>query len=76
MLAMREEVLNRVVGGAAGNLGGPKFAVGQSVIVKPNPGMGIGTVAVQKYNEGWHYYIRINGGILYVPEQDLTPALQ
>ena len=76
MSAIREEEIKAVVGGTVENLGGRKFADGENVISRTNPSMGIGTVAGAQYHEGWRYFVKMNGGILFIPENDLVPALQ
>ncbi len=75
MLTVREEEIKMVVGGAEEIIGAPRFGVGDRVIAKNNPSMGVGTVEASKYNKGWRYFVRMNSGILYIPEGDLLPAL-
>ena len=77
MLALREEELNMINGGnaAKGMLGGAKFNVGDKVISKSAPDGGVGTVEKSKYDKGWWYSVRMQGGLLYTPESDLEPAL-
>ena len=77
MLTLREEELNMINGGnaAKGMLGGAKFNVGDKVISKSAPDGGVGTVEKSKYDKGWWYSVRMQGGLLYTPESDLEPAL-
>ncbi len=77
MSAIREEELNLVNGGMAEGqmLGGSKFNEGDLVMSKSQPEMGVGTVTGKKYFRGWHYYVSIGKGKMYVPENDLEPAL-
>ena len=77
MSALREEELNMINGGNAekGMLGGAKFNVGDKVISKLAPDGGVGTVEKSKYDKGWWYSVRMQGGLLYTPESDLEPAL-
>ena len=78
MLAIREEELNMVNGGfnlsqKAGLVGlyRPKFAVGERVMSKSEPDLGIGTVADIEFHDGYFYTVQMNGGMLYTSEDDL-----
>ena len=73
MLAIREEELNTVNGGMAigGLLGGSKFEIGDKVISKSEPDLGIGEVVTKEYNKGWFYGVVMSGGMLYTYEYDL-----
>ena len=73
MLAMREEELNMVNGGTVfGELfGGPKFNVGERVISKSEPELGVGLVVSRKYEKGWFYGVAMAGGMLYTYQDDL-----
>ncbi len=82
MKEIKENELNTVNGGmglggdTAGMLGGSKFNEGDMVMSKSQPDMGVGTVTGKKYCRGWHYYVQpVKGGKMYVPENDLEPAL-
>ena len=78
MSALKEEELNMINGGNAekGMLGGAKFNVGDKVISKSAPDGGVGTVEKSKYDKGWWYSGRMQGGLLYTPESDLEHALE
>ncbi len=78
MAAIKEEELIMVNGGSApaGLLGGAKFKAGDKVIVKTAPDGGIGTVVKSRYDKGWWYTVRIQGGTLTASEYDLESALQ
>ena len=73
MLAMREEELNMVNGGTVFGemLGGSKFSVGDRVISKLEPELGVGLVIDKKYDKGWHYSVAMAGGVLHTFEDDL-----
>ncbi len=66
-----------VNGGAAskGLIGGAKFNVGDRVMVKSAPEGGVGTVIKSRYDKGWKYTVRIQGGTLTTFESNLEPAL-
>ncbi len=78
MSVLREEEIILVNGGEAtkGLLGGAKFNVGDKVIVKSAPDGGIGTIIKRKYDKGWWYTLRIQGGTLTASEKDLQYPLQ
>ncbi len=78
MSEIREEELNMISGGnaAKGMLGGAKFNVGDKVIAKSAPDGGVGTVVKSKYDKGWWYSVRMQGGLLYTSENDLEHALE
>ena len=74
-----DEELNKVNGGfSIGALfGGPKFNIGDKVISKSDPDLGVGTIVRSQYREGWWYSVVMAGGMLYVPEADLeSPIMQ
>ena len=73
MLAMKEEELNMVNGGTVFGelLGGPKFNVGEKVISKSEPDLGVGVIVSRKYEKGWFYGVAMAGGTLYTYEDDL-----
>ncbi len=77
MSMIREEELNMANGGNAqrGLIGGAKFNVGDRVIVKSAPDGGIGTVVKSRYDKGWKYTVRIQGGTLTTFEGNLEPAI-
>ena len=73
MLAIREEKINMVNGGAGiGEMfGGPKFQMGERVMSISDPDLGIGTVLDSEYNRGWFYTVAMDNGMLYTSEADL-----
>ena len=77
MLTMREEELNMVNGGTVFGtvfgemLGGSKFNVGDRVISKSEPELGVGVVEEKNYDKGWHYSVAMAGGTLHTYEDDL-----
>ncbi len=77
MKNINEKELEKVNGGmiGGGTLGGSKFEEGQLVMSKSQPDMGVGTITGKKYSRGWHYYVTVGKGKMYVPESDLEPAL-
>ena len=84
MLAMREEELKKVAGGfiwelsqMANNTGlyRPKFAIGERVISKDSPELGVGTVTDISFQDGYFYTVMMNGGQLYAAENELEFAV-
>ena len=73
MSAIREKELNMVNGGTVfGELfGGSKFRVGDRVISKAEPELGVGVVEEKNYDKGWHYSVAMAGGVLHTFEDDL-----
>ena len=73
MLKIREEELSVVNGAkeAGGQVGGAKFKMGERVMSKSEPDLGIGTVLDSEYNRGWFYTVAMDNGILYTSESDL-----
>ena len=77
MSAIREEELNKVNGGTVfgtvfgEQLGGPKFNVGERVISKSEPELGVGVIEDRTYNKGWFYSVSMAGGTLHTFEDDL-----
>lgn len=77
MLTMMEEELNMVNGGTVFGemLGESKFSIGQRVISKSEPELGVGTVESKDYDKGWHYSVRMAGGMLHTFEDDLEEPI-
>ncbi len=77
MLAMREEKLNMVNGGAVCDelvsqlIGGSQFNVGDNVISKSYPDLGVGTVVSKEYNRGWWYNVVFEFRMIYTSEDEL-----
>ena len=81
MLAMREKELNMVNGGTVfgtvfGKVPfGPRFRVGESVISKSEPELGVGVINGLEYREGWYYSVAMAGGTLHTFEDDLESPI-
>ena len=81
MLEIREEELNMVNGGTVFGtvfgefLGGSKFNIGDRVMSKSNPDLGVVIVVGKAYNEGWWYRVAIAGTIRSFKEDDLEDPI-
>ena len=77
MLAIREEELSMVNGGAVFSeaFGESRFNVGDRVISRSEPDYGIGIVVLKCYNEGWIYTVMNGGGIRRYVESDLESPI-
>ena len=77
MLTLREEELNMVNGGFAigSDICGPMFSIGDRVISKSEPDLGVGVVVSRKYDKGWFYGVAMTGGMLYTYEDDLESPI-
>ena len=85
MLTIREEELNMVSGGTVfGTVFGelsqlangtglyrPKFAIGERVMSKSEPDLGVGTVTDIHFQNGYFYTVMMSGGQLYAAEDEL-----
>ena len=77
MLATREEELSMVNGGTVFGtvfgemIGGSKFNIGERVISKSEPDLGVGVIIDKNYDKGWHYNVAMAGGTLHTFEEDL-----
>ncbi len=82
MLTIREEKLNMVNGGmdipqiaCLAGLYRPKFAVGEKVMSKTSPELGVGTVTDISFQDGYFYTVMMSGGMLYAAEEELEFAV-
>lgn len=73
MLTAREEELKMVNGGSAfGPLfGGAEFDIGDRVISKSKPDLGVGIVMSRTYDKGWFYTVAMNSEVIFTYESDL-----
>ncbi len=75
MKEIRENELNKVNGGTDfERLGKSKFNVGDKVVSKLHPEMGIAEVYKKEYENGWNYYLVWYKGRYYTFEHDLEFA--
>ena len=82
MLAIREEELNMVNGGVdlmqiarATGLYRPKFAIGDRVMCKELPEIGVGEVIDINFHDGYTYTVKMGQGRLYAAEKELEFAI-